>query len=154
MRQIIIVIGVISILLAGGHSSSGVQSAQPSPGTSCTASLKPYLRTSLYMDRLYMDPSKPNVPSREISEEEWQGFVNDVLLRHFPAGGTIYGNAGWWRRPDGGTDGGRGQTLVILAPVAEADSHSKAVKAVIGEVKKRYRHRSVLWVQEHVCAAF
>lgn len=149
MKRTLMVMGVISMLLVGGYSSDGVQSAQAAQVNSCKEPLQPYIRASLYMDR-----SDPKAPSRRISDEEWQGFVDDVLLRHFPAGGTIYANSGWWRRPDGTTGGGKGQTLVILAPASEGDSQAKAVKAVISEVKKRYSHRSVLWEQDQVCAMF
>jgi hypothetical protein len=149
MKRIILVMAAIATLLAGGQLLNGGQSPQPATVTSCQEPLKPHLRTSLYMDRINLNSS-----SRWISDKEWRGFVDEVLQRHFPAGGTIYANSGWWRRPDGGRDGGKGQTLVILAAVSEGEAHAKAVKAVIGEVKTRYGHHSVLWEQDQVCATF
>ena len=119
------------------------------PAIDCPAPLEPYIRTALYLDR-----SNRNDPSGRLSDEEWQRFVDTVLLEHFPAGGTILANSGWWRRPNGTTGGGPGRTLVVLAPVAEAGAHRMAVRAVIAEIKTRYGLRSVLWEEGQACAAF
>ena len=119
------------------------------PTLSCTAPLEPHLRAALYMDR-----SNRNAPSGILTDEEWERFVDDVLVKHFPAGGTMFSNSGWWRRPDGSRSGGPGKTLVMLVRASEAGSHRAAVQAVIDEIKKRYRHRSVLWEEDWVCAAF
>ncbi len=66
----------------------------------------------------------------------------------------MFSNSGWWRRPDGSRSGGAGKTLVCLVRASEAGSHRVAVQAVIDEIKKRYRYRSVLWEEDWVCAAF
>jgi hypothetical protein len=129
--------------------------AQPAPAPvvpmalACPPPLEPYIRTALYVDR-----SNRNDPSGRLTDEEWQCFVDTVLLRHFPAGGTVFSNAGWWRRPDGTTGGGPGRTLVVLAPLTEATAHRAAVQTVIAEYKARYGVRSVLWEEGQTCAAF
>ncbi len=153
MRRVVISItGAVALLLAwaiGGYSSYRVEAAQAAPVLSCAGPLQPYLRTSLYMDR-----SDPKAPSGRITNDEWQRFVDDTLLEHFPAGGTVFANTGWWRRPNGTTGGGVGMTLVVLAPGSEATLHRKAAQAVIEKFKKRYSQRSVLWEEDQVCAAF
>ena len=128
-------------------------SARPAPvpvtAEACAPPLEPYVRTALYVDR-----SNRNDSTGRLSDEEWQRFVDTVLLRYFPAGGTIFANGGWWRRPDGTTGGGPGRTILILAPLSEADAHRAAVRAVIAEYKARYGIRSVLWEEGRACAAF
>ena len=115
----------------------------------CPPPLEPYLRTSLYVDR-----SNRNDPSGRLTDDEWQRFVDSVLLRYFPAGGSIFANSGWWRRPNGTTGGGPGRTLVVLAPVADSVAHRESVRAVIAEYKTRYGIQSVLWEESHACVAF
>ncbi|MGI8782457.1 MAG: DUF3574 domain-containing protein [Acidobacteriota bacterium] len=142
---------VALVLVAGVNGCALHRAERPlgAAGLSCTAPLKPSLRTVLYMDR-----SNVNVTSGRLTDEEWQRFVDDVLLRYFPAGGTILANTGWWRRPDGSTGGGAGRMLVVLVPAAEAGSHRAAVQAVIAQIKQRYGHRFVLWEEDRVCVAF
>ena len=141
--------GAVILGVATGCASVGATPASRVSSAPCPPTLEPYLRTSLYMDR-----SNRNDPSGRLTDDEWQGFVDEILLRHFPAGGTIFLNSGWWRRPDGSTGGGPGRTLVVLSPVSEAESHRSAVGAVIAEVKARYGHRSVLWEEGRVCVTF
>ena len=119
------------------------------PTVACAAPLQPWIRTSLYTDK-----SNPKDPSRRISDEEWQRFVDAVLLPHFPTGGTIYENSGWWRRPNGSRGGGQGRTLVMLAPASQIQLHRAAVRAVIDSVKQRYSHQSVGWEEGWACVAF
>lgn len=146
----------VGAILLCGFALAGQTTTQTStelnagaPAMSCAAPLKPFLRAALYMDR-----SNRNAPSGRLTDEEWERFVDDVLVRHFPAGGTMFTNSGWWRRPDGSRTGGDGKTLVMLVRASEARSHRAAVQAVIDEIKKRYGHRSVLWEEDWVCAAF
>ena len=106
----------------------------------CAAPLQPYLRTALY--------------TGAIADTGWQRFVSEVLVQHFPAGGSAFENTGWWRRPNGTLYRNVGKTLVVLAPATEADAHRTAVRAVIAEFKRRFNHQSVGWEEDRVCAGF
>jgi hypothetical protein len=144
--------GVVIATMAALAAVAGCSRPRPdrtTPMGPCVAPLEPYVRTSLYVDR-----SNRNDPSGRLTDEEWQRFVDTVLLRYFPAGGSMIANAGWWRRPDGSTGGGPGRTLVVLAPLADTLPHREAVQAVIAEYKRRYGVRSVLWEESRSCAAF
>ncbi|HUR36370.1 MAG TPA: DUF3574 domain-containing protein [Terriglobales bacterium] len=141
---------LVIFLLALGTSAWQQPAAAPSaPAPTCAAELRPYVRTALYADRM-----NPNSRGGRISDREFRSFVDQVLVKHFPAGGTIIPNQGWWRAPNGKTDGAPGQTMVMLAPVAELESHRAAVRIVIAEYKQRYQQQSVLWEEDRVCAAF
>ena len=139
----------VTCLLALGTSARQQPAATPTNTTDgCSAELRPYVRTALYTDR-----TNPNSRDGRISDREFRSFVDQVLLKHFTAGGTVP-NQGWWRAPNGKTDGGPGQTMVLLAPIAELEPHRAAVRVVIAEYKQRYRQQSVLWEEDRVCAAF
>lgn len=112
----------------------------PAPALPCPAPLQPYLRTSLY--------------TGAIADTAWHRFMSEVLVQHFPAGGSVFENTGWWRRPDGTMYRNVGKTLVVLAPVTETDSHRTAVRAVIAAIKQRFNHQSVGWEEARLCAGF
>lgn len=138
----------LAVAAIGGEAAQQEASA-PAPAAACPGALQPYVRTSLYMDS-----SDPKARTGRITDREWQRFIDDTLLLHFPAGGTVFANSGWWRRPNGTTGGGVGMTLVVLAPVGEGTQHREAARAVIEKFKKRYSQQSVLWEESQVCAAF
>lgn len=119
------------------------------PERECTPPMEPYLRTSIYLDR-----SNTRDPQHPFSEAEWERFIDEVLIRYLPAGGTVFDNAGWWRRPSGSTFRGIGRTFVVLAPVADSSAHRTGVVAVVNEIKSRYGHRSVIREEARVCAVF
>ena len=114
----------------------------------CAPPMMPHLRTSVHFDR-----SNTSDPYNSYSAPEWEKFVNDVLIRFIPAGGSIYDNTGWWRRPNGTTFRGIGRTLVVWAPVADSAPHRAGVDSVIAQIKERYRHRVVFREEESVCEA-
>ena len=118
-------------------------------GFACGEPLQPYVKASLYMGG-----GNRNAADRRLTEEEWARFIDDVLLEHFPAGGTILDTEGWWQRPADSTGSNRGRMLVLLHPAADRDAFAAAVREVIAEIKQRYGHRSVLWEEARVCAAF
>lgn len=134
--------GLIAAVFVGstGCVVARTEVASPRPVSSCPASLEPHLRTALY--------------TGAIPDTAWQRFVGEVLVQYFPSGGSVFENTGWWRRPDGTLYRNSGKTLVILAPVPDAEAHRGAVGAVIAEFKRRFNHQSVGWEEARVCAGF
>lgn len=113
----------------------------PAPAAlSCPASLQPYLKTTLY--------------SADFSGPAWERFFNEVIVQHFPAGGSITVGPGWWRRPDGTIAHGNGKQLNMLVPATQTDSQRVAVRAVIAAIKQRFNQISVGWEEDRVCAGF
>jgi hypothetical protein len=108
--------------------------------------MTPHLRTSVHFDR-----SNTSDRSNPYSPAEWEKFINEVLIRFVPAGGSIFENTGWWRRPNGTTFRGIGRTLVVWAPVSDSTPHRAGVDSVIAQIKERYRHQVVFREEERVC---
>lgn len=139
---------VLSLLAAAIGCSRAAPPSHATPTVKCAAPMTPHLRTSVHFDR--SNTSDPNNP---YSPPEWEKFINEVLIRFIPAGGSIYENTGWWRRPNGTTFRGIGRTLVIWAPVRDSTPHRAGVDSVIAQIKQRYRHQVVFREEEHVCEA-
>lgn len=140
-----LVVLVLLVSVAGCAS----RHAGPGAGLSCSARSQQYLRAAVYLDR-----SNTKDPLRPYSEEEWDRFIQDVLVRLLPDGGSVFDNTGWWRRPNGTTFRGIGRTLVVLAPESQAQAHRAGVKSVIDAIKQRYGHQLVIWEEARVCAVF
>ncbi|MEX0909576.1 MAG: DUF3574 domain-containing protein, partial [Gemmatimonadaceae bacterium] len=100
----------------------------------------PYLRTTLY--------------TADFGGPAWERFFNEVIVQHFPTGGSITVGPGWWRRPDGTIAIGNGKTFVMLVPATETESQRTAVRAVIAAIKQRFNQISVGWEEDWVCAGF
>lgn len=126
------------------RASQNTNIGQPQPVEPCPAALKPYVRTTLYLGT-----------SRYFQNGGWQGFIEEVIVKHLPAGGTVIeNNSGWWRRPDGSTAMGGGRMLIVLAPMTEIATHRTGIQSVIAEIKRVTGHLSVGWEEARLCAGF
>jgi len=113
----------------------------PAPAAlSCPAPLQPYLRTTLFM--------------ADFSGPAWERFFNEVIVQHFPTGGSITVGPGWWRRPNGTIAHGNGKMMSMLVPATETESQRAAVRAAITAIKQRFNQISVGWEEAQVCAGF
>lgn len=136
---------VIAMATAGGR-----EAAQAPAAFACGEKLQPYVQTSLFLDRMIMRSTGP----QRITDKRWRQFTQEVLMREFPAGGSVFENTGWWKSPSGRMDSSTGFTVVLTAPVAAAAEHRAAAERVVAEVKRQFGHESVLREEEVVCAAF
>lgn len=139
-----------SLLLA----AAGCFRTTPTSGASpialkCAAPMTPHLRTRIHFDR----SNATDPPYNTYSELEWERFITEVLVRFIPAGGSIFENTGWWRRPNGTTFRGIGRTLVVWAPAADSARHRAGADSVIAQIKQRYHHQVVFREEEPVCEA-
>lgn len=141
--------GLLFAVLAVGSpgcassNTTRVEAAHSAPvaaASQCVQPLEPFVKVTLYMGRGTQDAS------------EWQAFVDSVLVRHFPDGGTMLETSGWWEGRVGDAAEKNSRMLVMLHPVAERDSFAAGVQAVIADIKERFGHRAVLWEETAICA--
>lgn len=138
------------IFVADATKAPQAVAAQSGSPLACGEKLAPYVQTSLFLDRTIMDPTRP----QKITDKRWKRFTQEVLMREFPAGGSVFENSGWWKSPTGRMDSAQGYTVVVTAPVAEAAEHRAAAGRVVAEIKRQFRQESVLREEEVVCAMF
>lgn len=154
MRRIILACAGLLAVMLTADVTKGTQTVaaqgQTSPGFACGEKLLPYVQTSLFLDRMIMDPTHP----QKITDKRWKRFTEEVLMREFPAGGSVFENSGWWKSPTGRMDSAEGYTVLVTAPVAQAAEHRAAAGRVVAEIKRQFRQESVLREEEVVCAAF
>lgn len=92
-------------------------------------------------------------PGGEVTDGEWQDFLDRVLSPRFPEGLTVLDAQGRWRDPRTGvTLGERTKLVLIVAP--DGAAARQAVEAVAADYRRRFDQHSVLRVERPICAIF
>lgn len=91
--------------------------------------------------------------ARAVSDAQWRGFVEEVLIREFPDGSTgVDAEGTWFSRRQGRTIVERSKVVTLIVPDArEVDGR---VERLIAEYKRRFDQDSVLRAERSVCFAF
>ena len=106
--------------------------------------------TALVRDVLYFGRNTP--AGTELTDSDWQQFVDEVLTPSFPAGLTIWDAAGQWRGASGQVERERSKVLTLLHA---GDSHSDSlVTQAVGEYKRRFAQEAVLREKSLTCSRF
>ncbi len=139
------VFGLVMVGTAGcvSANSTRVDAPETPPASAvaeCPAPLEPYVKVTLYMGRGSRDPAV------------WQTFTDEVLVKHFPDGGTMIETSGWWEGRVGDATEKNSRMLVMLHPAADRTAFATAVEVVIADIKQRFGHRAVLWEEVGICA--
>lgn len=144
-RSVLLLLTLLAVGATGcvSANSTRVEAADRGPAslaTNCPAPLEPFVKVTLYMGRGTQDA------------DEWQEFADEVLVRHFPDGGTMLETSGWWEGRVGDATDKNSRMLVMLHPAPDRDAFAERVQAVIADIKERFGHRAVLWEEAAICA--
>ena len=103
------------------------------------------IQTTLYFGRDY--------PEGQVSNSQWNRFVDEVLGWYFGEGYTVLDGQGGWRSPATGKQVREKCKIVILL---RADSEAKelAVEAVRDAYRARFDQESVMRVDQPVTVKF
>lgn len=128
-----------------------IPAASCAPPSIHTAGVAPAAAAeTLPYDRLYFGRSIPG--GGTVSDEEWEGFLEDVVTPLFPAGLTAWQAQGQWRDDRGLVVRESTFVLELIHPTpVRADS---AVLAIIDGYKRRFRQQSVMRVRGRVRVSF
>ena len=91
-------------------------------------------------------------PGGAVSDEEWEGFLRDVVTPRFPQGLTSWPASGQWRSGDGSLTREASHVLNLV----HADDHAteRAIQAIVAEYKAQFRQEAVLRVKTPACVSF
>jgi hypothetical protein len=117
--------------------------AQPGAPPVCTAPLKPAVGIDLYFGR-----DKPG--GGEITEQEWNTFLAEVVTSRFPDGISVFDASGQYREPSGRMVRERSKRLVVV--VFDAPAHRARVGEIIDTYKRRFGQYSVFRTEQPLCA--
>jgi hypothetical protein len=98
-----------------------------------------YWRTELYFGMGKRDGS-------EVSEDEWQRFLSDVVTPKFPDGLTVIEARGQYRTSAGSIIRERSRVLILLYPKKHRRDADKKIDAICEAYKGMFQQESVLRV--------
>lgn len=117
--------------------------AQTNP---CPDGTNPYTEYRLFFGR--GDADNPRI----VSDEAWEGFLEDTITVEFPDGLTTLDAYGQYTNSDGALIKEDTKMLIILVP-PDADS-APGIDRVIEEYKQRFSQQGVLREVKATCALF
>ena len=117
--------------------------AQTNP---CPDGTNPYTEYRLFFGRGNAD--NPRV----VSDEAWEGFLEDTITEEFPGGLTVLDAYGQYTNPAGTLIREDTKVLIILVP-PDADS-APGIDRIIEEYKQRFSQQGVLREVKATCASF
>ena len=154
-------IAVIAAVFAVLIQFVGVGSAQdatpifdgtPVAATGCEAlapgvGAEPWIRTELYFGTTLPDGTR-------MSDEQWQGFLDDEITPRFPAGLTVLEGYGQFLDSEG-VIGEEDSIVLILFYPADGGASSAAIEEIRDAYEIEFEQESVLRVDEEpVCVSF
>jgi hypothetical protein len=83
-------------------------------------------------------------PGGEVTDTEFQQFLDGFVRPRFPDGLTLLVGHGQWRSAEGATVRERSMLLILLYPDAERGESSKRIEEIRDEYKWRFQQQSVL----------
>lgn len=123
---------------------TGLAACAGPPPPACGAPYQPVEEVLLFFGR--------DTPAGEVSEAEWQAFLEEVLVPAFPDGATVLDGEGRWFDDAAGRSGAERSKLVLLLVF-----EPQGLEARIGQVAERYAARfqqqAVLAARRPLCAA-
>jgi hypothetical protein len=134
-------IAPMTIAMAAGVLVTGCAA---SPGPACPAGERRSVDELIYFGTGRADGV--------VSDDEWAAFLRDVVTPRFPDGLTTWPASGQWRAGDGSLT--REDTHVLNLVHAADDASEKAVQAIVGDYKDRFRQEAVLRVKTQACVSF
>ncbi len=133
----------VAVLAACAFILSCSSEAQTNP---CPDGTNPYTEYRLFFGRGNAD--NPRV----VSDEAWEGFLEDTITVEFPDGLTTLDAYGQYTNPDGALIKEDTKVLIILVP-PDADS-APGIDRIIEEYKQRFSQQGVLREVKATCASF
>ncbi|GAA1678517.1 DUF3574 domain-containing protein [Kribbella yunnanensis] len=126
----------------GTPAAVALQQADDKPAHSKLAG-DPWIRTELFFGTDKPDP--------DVSDYQFQKFVDSTVTPRFPDGLTVLSGQGQWKETKGIVKE-RSKLLIIVYPVDGADESSKKIEEIRDLYEKKFQQESVLRAdsEEHV----
>ena len=134
-------------LLALAFTAAALTSACATTGTSldCRAH-----EQSAVVDSLYFGTAIPS--GGTVSQEDWQGFLAEVITPRFPEGLTAWAAAGQWRNAAGELQ--KEESYVLHVVHGDEAKYDTAVHDIVDVYKSRFHQEAVLRVRTPTCISF
>jgi hypothetical protein len=105
------------------------------PATAAAALENKKLFTDAIRTELFFGCSRKNGP--DITESEFQEFIDEFVTPRFPSGFTVIDGRGQWRENDGSITKERAKILIVVYK----RNHRKTIGATLEEIRSEYKRR-------------
>lgn len=122
-------------------STSAQTVSQNTADTQKRVSTDPFIRTELFFGTDRAD-------GPDVSDEEFQWFLNEVITPEFPDGLTLLTGTGQFRDSDGNTIKEGSKLLILLYPLETQKDSSKKIEKIREDYKQYFQQQSVLRVDD------
>lgn len=102
-----------------------------------------FIRTELFFGR-------SRTHSAEVSEAEFNDFLNVTITPEFPDGLTVLDGIGQFRDADGNTVQEKAKVLILLYPSITKRQSSRKIERIRTAYKNRFEQQSVLRVDDRL----
>jgi uncharacterized protein DUF3574 len=136
---------LISSVVASLAACAGRVSGDPVPAARCESG-----DSALVRDVLYFGRNRPD--GGQVSDADWQAFLDEVVTPRFPAGLTVVEATGQWKGQSGEVERERAEVLTVLH-AGDAPAR-RAVAEVAAEYKRRFQQEAVLRERMTACTHF
>lgn len=135
----------MSVAMAAALAGCAIVPSVPGATTNCASGFETFERDTLYFGRA--------IPSGgQVSDAEWEGFLDATMTPAFPQGLTVSDAAGQWRGVSGEVVRERSKLVVLLHP--RSDKDDAAIASIVGTYRQRFAQEAVLQERQSVCVRF
>ena len=106
--------------------------------------------TALVRDVLYFGRNRPD--GGQVSDADWQAFLDEVVTPRFPGGLTVVEATGQWKGQSGQVERERAEVVTVLH-AGDAPAR-RAVEEIAAEYKRRFQQEAVLRERTTACTHF
>lgn len=139
-------LGAITLsALLSGCSFQPSQSAAAAPTSACAVG------DLMAETTLYFGMSRPHGP--DITDKEWQAFVDKEVTPRFRDGLTVFNGKGQWLGADGKVAKESSHALMLIHSINDAESE-KSIEALRTIYKAQFAQESVMRVETNTCVSF
>lgn len=135
----------IAVALAFILSGCVAPAQQATPNTPLCKTGDAMLQTTLYFGL-----SRPE--GKDITQTEWQSFIDNDVTPRFKAGLTVMDARGQWLGEDGKMAREGSKSLILIHAADQQDEQN--IEALRTSYKQRFHQESVMRVDAPVCVAF
>ncbi|MEY4752395.1 MAG: hypothetical protein RJA44_70 [Pseudomonadota bacterium] len=118
-------------------------------GCAATAPTCPSGQQPRVNELLYFGTAKPG---GVVSQQEWSGFLADVVTPRFPRGLSVWPAAGQWLSNDGALV--RESSYVLNIVHADEAAAETALQTIAAEYRSRFQQEAVMRLRSQVCVSF
>jgi Protein of unknown function (DUF3574) len=83
-------------------------------------------------------------PGPDVTDYQFNRFVNDIVTPRFPAGLTVLAGNGQWQEDSGTIVKERSKVVIILYPADGAEESSRKIEEIRDAYEKKFQQQSVL----------